>query len=404
MLYRPALILVLLVLAPAPAAAQEPPETAATQRTHVVAEGETLAGIARDLLGDVARWREIFDANADVISDPDRIAPGMELTIPGDVAVVDSRDAEGVEVIRGRPDSTLVEVTGVQLRGELSDAGPLPEVVIPDDRRQLLRTRPFVPQETPPMTGERTVFYGSSEEAAGGEEGPRVIVQGASETLAVPPSAFHSAAWLVAEEEAAMSLGRVAAFAGGEDGRIRGTTLQPYDRVRVEPTAGGSFAPGDRLLAFHQADELERFRVMAPTAVLEVLELDGGVAVASVITNFGRAEIGDHVREMRTFPLSPGVHPESTDMQVEADLLGFRYRKELHLPGDEAFIDRGRAAGLAVGDQLVARTAGERGGGVAARLQVVGVQEEVATVRLISAQAPSALRAGLRVVLDRKMP
>ncbi|MEU4428655.1 LysM peptidoglycan-binding domain-containing protein [Actinoplanes sp. NPDC024001] len=51
-------------------------------RLYVVERGDTLSGIARAELGDANRWREIFDLNRDVISNPDRIIPGQILALP----------------------------------------------------------------------------------------------------------------------------------------------------------------------------------------------------------------------------------------------------------------------------------------------------------------------------------
>lgn len=62
-------------------AAEPPPPPPA--RKHIVQPGDTLRGLAFRFLGDERRWREIFQANRDVIADPDKINPGMELTIPG---------------------------------------------------------------------------------------------------------------------------------------------------------------------------------------------------------------------------------------------------------------------------------------------------------------------------------
>lgn len=51
-------------------------------RIHVVQPGETLRHLAARFLGDERRWREIFEANRDQISNPDLIRAGMELIIP----------------------------------------------------------------------------------------------------------------------------------------------------------------------------------------------------------------------------------------------------------------------------------------------------------------------------------
>lgn len=52
------------------------------ERLAVVRQGESLWGVARRTLGKGSRWREIFEANRDVIADPDYVAPGTELSIP----------------------------------------------------------------------------------------------------------------------------------------------------------------------------------------------------------------------------------------------------------------------------------------------------------------------------------
>jgi nucleoid-associated protein YgaU len=51
-------------------------------RTYVVKSGDNLIKIARELLGDAARWPEIFVTNEDKIKDPNLIYPGQELDMP----------------------------------------------------------------------------------------------------------------------------------------------------------------------------------------------------------------------------------------------------------------------------------------------------------------------------------
>jgi nucleoid-associated protein YgaU len=51
-------------------------------RTYTVKAGDTLGKIARELLGDANAYMDIFTANRDVLSDPDRIKPGQVLKIP----------------------------------------------------------------------------------------------------------------------------------------------------------------------------------------------------------------------------------------------------------------------------------------------------------------------------------
>jgi len=60
-----------------PAAAAAPAET-----TYTVQPGDTLGKIAKHLLGDANAYMEIFNANRDQLSDPDKIKPGQQLKIP----------------------------------------------------------------------------------------------------------------------------------------------------------------------------------------------------------------------------------------------------------------------------------------------------------------------------------
>ena len=55
---------------------------AQAEKTYTVKAGDTLSKIAKEMLGDANAYMEIFNANKDVISDPDKIKPGQVLKIP----------------------------------------------------------------------------------------------------------------------------------------------------------------------------------------------------------------------------------------------------------------------------------------------------------------------------------
>jgi len=61
---------------PAPDAA--PPKV----ETYTVQAGDSLSKIAKKLYGDGNKWRVIFEANQDIIKNPDLIHPGQTLKIP----------------------------------------------------------------------------------------------------------------------------------------------------------------------------------------------------------------------------------------------------------------------------------------------------------------------------------
>jgi nucleoid-associated protein YgaU len=55
---------------------------AAAGQTYTVKAGDTLSAIAKEHLGDASKYQKIFEANRDVLSDPDKIKPGQVLKIP----------------------------------------------------------------------------------------------------------------------------------------------------------------------------------------------------------------------------------------------------------------------------------------------------------------------------------
>ena len=72
--------------APAPAPAPTTPigtTGTSSSRTYVVVKGDSLSKIAKREYGDAAKWRRIYEANQDIIKDPDLIYPGQTLKIPG---------------------------------------------------------------------------------------------------------------------------------------------------------------------------------------------------------------------------------------------------------------------------------------------------------------------------------
>ncbi|MEP5254943.1 MULTISPECIES: LysM peptidoglycan-binding domain-containing protein [Winogradskyella] len=49
---------------------------------HTVSSGETLGKIAKQYYGEPGKYQKIFQANTDILKNPDVIHPGQELVIP----------------------------------------------------------------------------------------------------------------------------------------------------------------------------------------------------------------------------------------------------------------------------------------------------------------------------------
>jgi len=50
--------------------------------TYVVKSGDSLSKIAKQYYGNGNEWKRIFDANTDILKDPNKIFPGQKLKIP----------------------------------------------------------------------------------------------------------------------------------------------------------------------------------------------------------------------------------------------------------------------------------------------------------------------------------
>jgi nucleoid-associated protein YgaU len=66
--------------AASPAGASE--GNAPTARMYIVQSGDSLSKIAKKFYGNANTWKKIFDANRDVVKNPDVIQPGWKLQIP----------------------------------------------------------------------------------------------------------------------------------------------------------------------------------------------------------------------------------------------------------------------------------------------------------------------------------
>ena len=65
-----------------PAAAKGTTAAGPAARTYTVKAGDTLSGIAKELLGNASSYMKIFELNRDQLTDPDKIKPGQVLKLP----------------------------------------------------------------------------------------------------------------------------------------------------------------------------------------------------------------------------------------------------------------------------------------------------------------------------------
>jgi nucleoid-associated protein YgaU len=91
------------------------------RRTYTVKAGDNLTRIANRELGDGDRWRDILEANRDVLSDADDIYAGMTLKLPGQPIATTSRPSESPaassqQTYTVQAGDTLIAIAQRQLR------------------------------------------------------------------------------------------------------------------------------------------------------------------------------------------------------------------------------------------------------------------------------------------------
>ncbi|MFE0462802.1 LysM peptidoglycan-binding domain-containing protein, partial [Kitasatospora sp. NPDC058965] len=125
--------------APQSAPAAAGPAAGARHATTTVHQGDTLSGIAQRELGDAQAWPQLFDANKGVqapdgerLTDPNLLAPGMVLSIPGAPAPAAPATAPQSAPVGDGPSFTVTP-----------DAAPHPRAALP---------RPVAPSPAPPAT------------------------------------------------------------------------------------------------------------------------------------------------------------------------------------------------------------------------------------------------------------
>lgn len=322
---------------------------------HAVVVGNTLWDLAAHFYGDPFLWPRIYEANTDRIDDPHWIYPGQLIRIP---------DGQG----------NIQEVLVVSDQDAGSDAAPAP------------------PRREP----ERTKFYRDTAAVN------RAAEDALANWLAVPQSIFYSAPFLD-DSNGMDALGRITGFEGAEEVRAPREGPALYERIVLD-LDGTVLAPGTRLQIYAlepRRPEMDGL-VATPSGVATILHRVEGGVVASVDAHYHRILKGDLVRPLPTYPGVPGRVAQPVSGGVVTHVMGFAGVQDLHQPGHFLFVDVGRRDGIAVGDELVV-VEDNPNARIEGRVQVVGVQDDVATARIVMIRNP-VFDHGLRLRMDRKMP
>lgn len=289
-----------------------------------------------------------------------------------------------------RPGETLWDIA----RNYLNDPFLWPEIfrlnadVVEDPARIYPSERLVLPGQGPVSDGEFARQEGPA------EEGPRVRFAERTERPAVLQGDFYRASFVAAQAEVPL-VGRFMEqqFQSVVQNRMPMQT-NLYDRVyvRVDPAA---VQVGDRLHFIREGRAIDRRRrVYQPTGVGTVAALDGETATVVVVGMFGQVEPGDAVILVEAFPLRTTARPAAVSADLQGKILAFQEDRPLQRTESILYLDIGRSAGVAVGDEFESydpptqRRWGTRPELPVARMQVVKVTEGTASVRVTHLAQP----------------
>jgi hypothetical protein len=349
---------VVAVLAAAPLAAQEPVTT--QPKEHVVRRGDTLWDLAKSYLADPFLWPSIFEANRTAIKNPHWIYPQQRFLIPG---LTDSLAGKPVQV-------------GVQEAAYQADA---------------------------PSGNMRTRFYRQAEVPDDDSGGVAELTLEKVEPYLVAPDEYEAAAWLADTAQLDVR-GRLLRLVDPYSAANKlPSQLHPYDRVYIDRLNGEQLSVGDGLLAIRVGRKVKGYgQIVTPLAVLRVDSVTDAAVIARVERQYADATEGDPVI---TLPEMPELPRGSGQLVLDGEtgqIVEFKDVEPLYGTTDHAFISMGRDKGLNIGDELMAFGPETRGKGTvlistpAAKFRVVRVEDQSATVRVLSVMN-TALMRGLRV-------
>jgi hypothetical protein len=269
----------------------------------VVRKGDTLWGIARDLLNDPVLWPRLWEQNR-YIADPNRIYPGDTLSLPG------------------------------------REFAPAPVVEAP---------MPELPKATPPAPPPAPVAAPPPPSPAPAPE-IRITVEA---PLPVASSRAIACSPILVSEEAAMAVGR-GNIIQTEDGKLM---LSQEDSAIVGLDPGRTVTVGDRLAVIrigtrvvHPTGRISLGRILHTEGILEVQEVRDRTVRTRLIVGCEAINNGDRVAAFSLSPFPEGKIAQPATRRVEGVLLDSANGADILGSQQIVFLNVGKDQGIIPGD------------------------------------------------------
>ena len=376
--------------------AAPPQTTGPLPATHVVLRGETLWGLAQQLLGDPLLWPEIYRLNTAVIEDPHWIFPGEELRLgpgaeaAGAAGVAVAPAASGAEAApAGQGDITVSPTAAADTEVAQAPQGPILN----------------------PATGP-TIF---------GQQGRAHLSAGTLQLReqhayrAVREGEYYASGFVLDAGEQLSAGSLLGNAATSSISRLTTTTTAMlYGYVVVVPPPGDALKRGDILLSYDMPRIIPDYgAVVRPTGLLKVTAVGGPGehATAQVVAVYQTIDGGQSVMRADAYRSAAGVRPTPVpaDSGIRGEVIDLRSPHEVVNDQDVLFINKGSGDGVHLGDIfLVSRTSPEQAGVGAvvqnqARILIVHSRPHTATGVIIQVDRPD-IRPGSAVRQLYRMP
>lgn len=368
------LALAIAVAIPAPVLAQSP--AADVPGTHTVKEGDTLWDLARQYYSDPLQWPRIYQMNTGVVEDPHWIYPG--------------------EVLRLSSEGAMSSVPADSSAAPVDAAATTeaPPAADSSSRESAEAVVPAAVAEEPPSTADTTPIFPRAGQVVTG--GPVMRAEFNDNFRAVTRAEFYQAGFMTEGKD--QPYGKLLGPTAPTQVDASGTqAARIYTNVAIEPPAAGAYQVGDTVVAVWV--DPRGFggngSIVVPVGLIRITDVSRPQALGTVVAQYNSIIPGMKILPAEKFSERPGVRSQPIADGVEGTIIAFRAKDVLRGIGDFLFVDKGSAAGMAVGDILEAhRTIEPRDKmpvvvpEVVARLQIVHVGENTSTARVIWVQYP----------------